>query len=72
MRKSIRRLIAAIKFLSFPWLAGCVVVAVMHWDLANEPLRLAGNTALAMLPGFGGLALAWILEGGFAKTNRNG
>jgi hypothetical protein len=71
MREGVRRLVAAIRILSYLWLAGCVVIAVIHWDSAEERLMLAGNTALAMLPGFAGLGLAWILDG-FGKPDRNG
>ena len=65
MRKGVRQLIVVTRVLSYLWLAGCVVVAVVYWDSPDKPLMKLGMVALSMLPGFGGLGLAWILEGFF-------
>ena len=65
MRRGVRHLIVVARVLSYLWLAGCLVVGVMHWDSPDKPLMKLGMVAMSMLPGFAGLGLAWILEGFF-------
>lgn len=69
MREGVRRLIVAIKVVSYLWLAGCVVACVVRWDSPEGPLIKSAMAAFAMLPGFAGLGLAWILQG-FARPER--
>jgi len=65
MRKGVRQLIVVARVLSYLWLAGCIVVGVVHWDSPDKPLMKLGMVALSMLPGFAGLGLASILTGFF-------
>ena len=65
MRKGVRQLIVVARVLSYFWLAGCIVVGVMHWNSPDKPLMKLGMVALSMLPGFAGLGLASILKGFF-------
>lgn len=69
MREGMRRLVMAIRWLSVLWLIGWALYIAFVPERVSDLLGdLLIELAFVLGPGFGGIAVAWILEGFVQKS----